>query len=73
MRRVPRGRIHDVHDLGSRPVASIHVYGPALTTMTFHDDALRPTRTEHVYPEAPWSGSDDLRAALGDLLPGRPP
>lgn len=70
VRRVPTGQIHDVLNLGSRPATSIHVYGPSLTTMTFYDDALRPTRTERVYPEEPRLDPATVRAALGSSLPG---
>ncbi|HEX7133359.1 MAG TPA: hypothetical protein VF228_12335 [Iamia sp.] len=67
VRRVPRGRIHDVVNTGSFPATSIHVYGPALETMTFYedvDDELRPTRTERVYPETPLLALDEVRALL---------
>lgn len=62
--RVPRGRIHDVVNTGRFPATSIHVYGPALETMTFYDDELRPTRTERVFPEPPLLALDEVRATL---------
>lgn len=65
VRRVPPGRVHDVLNRGAAPAASIHVYSPALRTMTFYDDSLRPTRTEVVYPEAPVLGADAVARALG--------
>jgi len=64
VRRVPRGRIHDVVNAGTFPATSIHVYGPALETMTFYDDELRPTRTERVFPEPPLLALDEVRAVL---------
>lgn len=64
VRRVPRGRIHDVVNTGTFPATSIHVYGPALETMTFYDDELRPTRTERVFPEPPLLALDEVRAIL---------
>lgn len=64
VRRVPRGRIHDVVNTGRFPATSIHVYGPALETMTFYDDELRPTRTERVFPEPPLLALDEVRATL---------
>ncbi len=64
VRRVPRGRIHDVVNAGTFPATSIHVYGPALETMTFYDDELRPVRTERVFPEPPLLGLDEVRHAL---------
>jgi hypothetical protein len=48
-REVPRGRRHDVLNLGTGPATSIHVYSPALTTMQFYDDVTGPAvRTEPV-------------------------
>lgn len=64
VRRVPPGRIHDVVNAGRFPATSIHVYGPALETMTFYDDELRPTRTERVFPEPPLLALDEVRAIL---------
>lgn len=64
VRRVPRGRVHDVVNAGSFPATSIHVYAPALETMTFYDDELRPTRTERVFPEPPLLALDEVRAIL---------
>lgn len=53
VRRIGRRRIHDVINVGPAPATSLHLYGPALSSMTFYDDDLRPTRTEVTYPEAP--------------------
>ncbi len=64
VRKVPRGRVHDVVNTGTFPATSIHVYGPALETMTFYDDELRPTRTERVFPEPPLLTLDEVRAVL---------
>lgn len=69
--RVPQGRIHDVFNTGSFPATSIHVYGPALETMTFYDDELRPTRTERVFPEAPLLPLDRVHAILRAEAPAR--
>ena len=41
-REVPRGRRHDVLNLGTGPATSIHVYSPALTHMSFYDDVSGP-------------------------------
>ncbi len=51
--RVGRRRIHDVLNVGSARATSLHLYGPALSSMTFYDDDLRPVRTEVTFPEAP--------------------
>jgi len=64
VRPVPPGRIHDVINVGRFPATSIHIYGPALETMTFYDDDLRPVRTERVFPEPPLLGLDEVRAIL---------
>lgn len=64
VRRVPPGRIHDVVNTGRFPATSIHVYGPALETMTFFDDELRPVRTERVFPEPPLLALDEVEATL---------
>jgi hypothetical protein len=64
VRPVPPGRIHDVVNAGRFPATSIHVYGPALETMTFYDDELRPTRTERVFPETPLLALDEVTALL---------
>lgn len=64
VREVPAGRIHDVVNTGRFPATSIHVYGPALETMTFYDDELRPTRTERVFPERPLLALDEVDAIL---------
>lgn len=64
VRRVPRGRIHDVVNIGTLAATSIHVYGPALETMTFYDEELRPTRTERIFPERPLLTDDEVRAVL---------
>src|SRR5271166_6334982 len=45
------GHVHDVTNEGERHAVSLHVYGPALTTMTFFDiaeDILRPRHTRWV-------------------------
>jgi mannose-6-phosphate isomerase-like protein (cupin superfamily) len=48
-RVVPAGTRHDVLDLADRPATSIHVYSPALTSMTFFDPIDQtPTRVEPV-------------------------
>jgi mannose-6-phosphate isomerase-like protein (cupin superfamily) len=48
-REVPRGRRHDVLNVGTAPATSIHVYSPALTSMTFFDAVDgRPIRVEQV-------------------------
>lgn len=65
VRPIPPGRIHDVVNAGRTPATSIHVYGPALETMTFYDDELRPTRTERVFPESPRLSLAQVRAVLG--------
>lgn len=64
VRDVPPGRIHDVVNAGRFPATSIHVYGPALETMTFYDDDLRPLRTERVFPETPLLAVDEVSALL---------
>lgn len=64
VRRVSGRRIHDVVNAGPVPATSIHVYAPALSTMTFYDDDLRPVRTERVYPEAPLLGADVVRRVV---------
>jgi len=64
VRRVPPGRIHDVVNTGTFPATSIHVYGPALETMTFYDDELQPVRTERVFAEPPLLALDEVRARL---------
>jgi predicted metal-dependent enzyme (double-stranded beta helix superfamily) len=66
VRPVPPGRIHDVVNTGRFPATSIHVYGPALETMTFYDDELRPTRTERVFPEPPVLALDEVTAILDE-------
>jgi mannose-6-phosphate isomerase-like protein (cupin superfamily) len=48
-RIVPRGRLHDVLNLGRGPATSIHVYSPSLTTMSFYDPVdLSVRRVEDV-------------------------
>jgi len=48
-REVPRGRRHDVLNLGTTPATSIHVYSPALTHMSFYDAVTGPAvRVEEV-------------------------
>jgi predicted metal-dependent enzyme (double-stranded beta helix superfamily) len=69
VRRVPGSRIHDVLNLGREPATSIHVYAPALATMTFYDDDLAPTRTQRVFPEVPLHDAASVLDALGDLGP----
>lgn len=64
VQRIPPGRIHDVVNAGTLPATSIHVYGPALDTMTFYDDELQPVRTERVFPETPLLGRDEVAALL---------
>lgn len=64
VRRVPGTRVHDVVNAGPVPATSIHVYAPALSTMTFYDDDLRPVRTERVYPEPPLLGIDVVAEVL---------
>jgi hypothetical protein len=66
VRRVPPDRIHDVVNSGRFPATSIHVYGPALETMTFYDDELNPVRTERVFPEAPLLALDEVQALLAE-------
>lgn len=63
-RRVPARRVHDVVNAGAAPATSIHVYSPPLTTMTFYDDALRPVRTERVFPVPPLLDAAAVEAAL---------
>ncbi|QYG92128.1 cysteine dioxygenase [Iamia sp. SCSIO 61187] len=65
VRPVPPGRVHDVLNAERSPATSIHVYGPALETMTFYDDGLRPVRTETVYPEPPLLALDEVEDLLG--------
>ncbi len=64
VRRVPGHRVHDVVNVAAAPATSIHVYAPALSTMTFYDDALRPVRTERVFSPAPRLDHDVVAAAL---------
>jgi predicted metal-dependent enzyme (double-stranded beta helix superfamily) len=64
VRRIPAGRIHDVVNAGRFPATSIHVYGPALDTMTFYDDDLQPVRTERVFPEPPLLCLEEVEAIL---------
>lgn len=48
-RLVPSGRRHDVLNLADAPAVSIHVYSPALTSMTFYDPIDgEPVRVEPV-------------------------
>lgn len=48
-RIVPQGRKHDVLNVSTGPATSIHVYSPALTTMTFYDPVdLSVARVEAV-------------------------
>lgn len=48
-RLVPHGRRHDVLNLGGGRATSIHVYSPALTSMTFYDPIEgHAVRTEEV-------------------------
>lgn len=68
VRPVPPGRIHDVVNAGR--ATSIHVDGPALETMTFHDDELRPVRTERVFPETPLLALGEVSALLAGAPPG---
>jgi predicted metal-dependent enzyme (double-stranded beta helix superfamily) len=69
VRRVPGSRIHDVLNLGAAPATSIHVYAPALATMTFYDDDLTPTDTRRVFPEVPLLDASTVLDGLGDLGP----
>lgn len=56
-RYVPVGAVHDVVNRSAVPAASIHVYSPPLTHMTYYDAATRrPTAREDVAPEAPLLG-----------------
>lgn len=51
-RSVPRGRRHDVLNLGTGPATSIHVYAPALTRMRFYDAVDGPAvRVEDVHDD----------------------
>jgi predicted metal-dependent enzyme (double-stranded beta helix superfamily) len=70
VRPVPPGRIHDVVNAGRFPATSIHVYGPALETMTFYDDDLRPVRTERVFPETPLLALHEVSAFLSGATAG---
>jgi hypothetical protein len=46
--------VHDVVNVGPGPATSIHVYSPALTSMTFYDPiTVSPQRTEPVAAETP--------------------
>ena len=55
------GHVHDLRNAGGGPATSIHVYAPALTTMTFYDhgarEYLRPLRVDVV------ADDDDARPA----------
>lgn len=50
-RGLPASRVHEVWNRGPAPALSVHVYSPALSTMTFFDHRaesfLAPLRTEH--------------------------
>ncbi len=56
------GHIHDVVNEGHRPAVSVHVYSPALETMTFYDAQpgwpVEAVRTERIWPVAAgaWAG-----------------
>jgi quercetin dioxygenase-like cupin family protein len=52
-RTVPAGTRHDVLNLATERATSIHVYSPALTSMTFYDPIdQQPTRVEPVLESA---------------------
>jgi predicted metal-dependent enzyme (double-stranded beta helix superfamily) len=72
VRRVPGSRVHDVLNVGAGPATSIHVYAPALATMTFYDDDLTALDTRRVYPEEPRRDAATVLDALGDLGPLAP-
>jgi predicted metal-dependent enzyme (double-stranded beta helix superfamily) len=72
VRRVPGSRIHDVLNVGPAPATSIHVYAPALATMTFFDDDLTPVGTRRVFPEVPLRDAATVLDGLGDLGPLAP-
>ena len=63
---LPVGVVHDVLARGPGPTTSIHVYGPALETMTFYAPDGRPFRTDPVPDEPPVS---DLRGGARALPP----
>jgi hypothetical protein len=69
--RVGRRQVHDVLNVGPVPATSLHVYGPTLSSMTFYDDDLRPTRTEVVFPEPPLLDPGTVLQALADGLRAR--
>jgi hypothetical protein len=50
-REVPRGRRHDVLNLGTGPAVSIHVYSPALSHMSFYDDVRGPAVRVEAVPD----------------------
>ena len=43
---VPATCVHEVWNPGPHTALSVHVYSPRITSMTFYDHALVPTRTE---------------------------
>jgi len=51
------GHVHDLRNAGGGPATSIHVYAPALTTMTFYEhgarEYLRPLRVDVVSDDVP--------------------
>ena len=62
LRTFAPGHVHDVLNLGSAPAASIHVYSPALTSMTFYDPvSLERVRTEIVESVPPVLNQDISR------------
>lgn len=61
---LPPGTIHDV--LATERATSLHVYGPALTSMTYYDERGRPGWTSLLQPEPPVV---DLRSVSRALHP----
>lgn len=51
------GTVHDVVNRSDTPATSLHVYSPALTTMTYYDPTtLLPVETAAIEPEPPALG-----------------
>lgn len=63
------GHVHDLRNAGGGPATSIHVYAPALTTMTFYEhrarDYLRPLRVDVVDDD---QASPAIRRSIRQVL-----